>query len=289
MKNNEVFIITSVSEALAKNNSNYAVLSIQNLKESLTINVWGSPKSFFKVGKCVSCDSFQESNSFYSCKFSDIHQFDCTSNELANIIPHPVSFEHWQTVVDEVTILIRSTDQKKIFNDACKKLYPIYVTKVAARSNHHAFIGGLLQHTYEMLKMYVALCNETPFVTHPFIVAMGVLFHDYGKIMEYDSSANLTEHFFIEGHPYLGAKAVYAFLKQYPELDERLIEHVEHCVLAHHSRKEWGSPVVPSTPEAFMVAQLDLLSGWGVMFNVPSNTSCKSLQTNIFHYDKPTV
>ena len=64
-----------------------------------------------------------------------------------------------------------------------------------------------------------------------------------------------------------------------------LIMHCEHCVLSHHQKLEWGSPVVPATPEAFLVAHLDNISGWGVVYRDSEDGERQnSLNTTVFKY-----
>lgn len=129
----------------------------------------------------------------------------------------------------------------------------------AARSIHHAVRGGLLHHTVTMLELAVDVCARYPELDRD-LVLLGLLFHDLGKTRElgalpdndYTFEGELVGHVAI-GHAMLrdllGGLAV-------PETDR---VHLEHLVLSHHGRREYGSPVEPATAEALVVSQLDAL------------------------------
>jgi len=140
----------------------------------------------------------------------------------------------------------------------------------AARKNHHAFRSGLLQHVLMMLRMgrltmeqdiSYAKCDHS-------VVVAAIILHDLGKIWEYDFDGSSQIGFSmlgsILGHIVIADEVITsaaAALKI--DTHSGPILHLRHCCLSHHSKLDWGSPVVPRTIEAMLVHQMDMLDGKG--------------------------
>lgn len=125
----------------------------------------------------------------------------------------------------------------------------------AAKAIHHAYRGGLLEHVVHMSELAITVCEHYKEVDRD-LVLLGVLLHDLGKLRElgampaneYTLEGKLVGHITI-GHHML-KEACDALEDTVPE---RLRLHLEHLVLSHHGNREYGSPVVPSTVEAFVL------------------------------------
>ncbi len=135
-----------------------------------------------------------------------------------------------------------------------------YANAPAARNMHHAYIGGLMEHTLSMARLANHLAGHYPFVNRDLLLA-GTLLHDMGKAIEYDISKSFS---FSEDRRLVGhiTRAVVLIEKAAAELDdfpEDELRHLVHLVASHHGTQEWGSPVVPKTLEAILLHQLDLL------------------------------
>lgn len=135
-----------------------------------------------------------------------------------------------------------------------------YANAPAARNMHHAYIGGLLEHTLSMATLANYLANHYPYVNRNLLLA-GTLLHDMGKAIEYDisKSFSFSEDGRLVGHitraVVLAEKAA-AEIDDFPEEDLR---HLIHLIASHHGTHEWGSPVIPKTLEAILLHQIDLL------------------------------
>lgn len=132
----------------------------------------------------------------------------------------------------------------------------------AAKSMHHAHLGGLLEHTLSVVGMAEAACAHYPDLNRDLVVA-GVLLHDVGKTAElsYQRSFGYTDAGNLLGHISLEAEWISRAARQMPGFPEPLRLHILHIVLSHHGRLEFGSPVLPKTPEALLVHYLDDLDG----------------------------
>jgi 3'-5' exoribonuclease len=132
----------------------------------------------------------------------------------------------------------------------------------AAKSMHHAWLGGLLEHTLSVLAVADRACGHYRHLNRDLVVA-GVLLHDLGKTAElsYARSFGYTDAGNLLGHIALEAQWIQKAAEAIPGFPDELRMHLLHIVLSHHGRLEYGSPVVPKTPEALLVHMLDDLDG----------------------------
>ncbi len=132
----------------------------------------------------------------------------------------------------------------------------------AAKSMHHAFLGGLLEHTLSVLGMAERACAHYRELNRDLVVA-GVLLHDVGKTAElsYQRSFGYTDAGNLLGHIALEAEWISRAVGKISGFPEELRMQILHIVLSHHGRLEFGSPVLPKTPEALLVHYLDDLDG----------------------------
>jgi len=131
----------------------------------------------------------------------------------------------------------------------------------AARNIHHAYLGGLLEHVWRMLKSGRQLAKEVYPELDFDLVLVGTFVHDLGKIaeLEFKTSPAYTKAGYLEGHVVLGLKLLDEKIAQAPGFPAELKLHLDHIVLSHHGYREWGAPVLPSTPEAMLIHHLDNL------------------------------
>lgn len=147
----------------------------------------------------------------------------------------------------------------------------------AGRRMHHVYMHGLLQHTIEVCDM-VDRTISLMVHYHNLDVDRGIalcaaMFHDIGKVAEYEiSPVNTLDAFTPDGellgHHILSADAFdKLFRKAFSEFPDRL-RGVKHCILSHHGRQDWGACMEPKTLEAHLVSKADHLSClWEVFLN----------------------
>ncbi len=132
----------------------------------------------------------------------------------------------------------------------------------AAKSMHHAHLGGLLEHTLSVMGMAERACGHYRELNRDLVLA-GVLLHDVGKTAElsYQRSFGYTDAGNLLGHIALEAQWIGQAVGKIPSFPEELRLQILHIVLSHHGHLEFGSPVLPKTPEALLVHYLDDLDG----------------------------
>lgn len=133
----------------------------------------------------------------------------------------------------------------------------------AAKTVHHAFAGGLLEHTLSVCRILDSLASHYRRyygnAVSRDLLLLGGLFHDIGKIYElsFDRATEYTKEGQLIGHHVLGCELVDKISSQIPDFPADLKIQVKHLILAHHGRLEYGSPKVPHTIEALLVHMVD--------------------------------
>jgi 3'-5' exoribonuclease len=128
----------------------------------------------------------------------------------------------------------------------------------AAKSLHHAWLGGLLEHVVSLLGICELAAQHYPEVNRDLLLT-GAILHDIGKLEElrWGLSFDYTLEGQLVGHIALGIAMIEKKLATLPEFPPQLRILVEHMVLSHHGKLEFGSPKVPMIPEALLLHYLD--------------------------------
>jgi 3'-5' exoribonuclease len=137
----------------------------------------------------------------------------------------------------------------------------------AAKTMHHACVGGLLEHSLDVARQVVFVSQRYPEVDRD-LAATVALLHDVGKVDSYvlKGSFNMTDQGRLLSHIYMGASLVDRAIARLDGFPEDLRLRVLHAILSHHGEKAKGSPVIPRTPEALVLYHADYLDatvrGW---------------------------
>jgi 3'-5' exoribonuclease len=133
-----------------------------------------------------------------------------------------------------------------------------YRNAPAAKTLHHAYIGGLLDHVVALCRSCDLLCRNYPQVNRDLLLT-GAFLHDIGKIHElaYNRSFSYTTRGQLLGHMVIELEMLQGKIAQVPGFPADLKTLVEHLIISHHGQYEFGSPKLPMFPEALMLHYLD--------------------------------
>lgn len=144
-----------------------------------------------------------------------------------------------------------------------ERLMGMFKKSPAAQSFHHAWIGGLLEHTLNAVEVGDAVCAFYPTLNRDLVIA-GLFLHDIAKTWElkYDGPFGYTDGGQLIGHivksaMWLEHKASQAGHAMGEPLPRQLIDVLQHIILSHHGELEFGSPKTPATPEAIAVHMIE--------------------------------
>jgi 3'-5' exoribonuclease len=128
----------------------------------------------------------------------------------------------------------------------------------AAKSMHHAFIGGLLEHVVSLMGLCESVARLYPQINRDLLLT-GAFLHDIGKIYElnYQRSFSYTTRGQLLGHMIIELEMLHEKISLVPDFPAELKTLVEHLIISHHGKYEFGSPKLPMFPEALMLHYLD--------------------------------
>jgi 3'-5' exoribonuclease len=220
----------------------------------LTVDVWARPGLGVLVSGRVTTykDAIQVNISDLSrANGMDLTDFLPTSRRprgamLAELRDHVAALaEPWQTLV--AYLLLEGALAER------------FAVAPAARSMHHAYVGGLLEHTVSMAALARYLARHYDYVNIDLLLA-GALLHDMGKALEYSLEEGFapSEDGRLVGHIVRGVVLIERAAAElgFPEAE---LQQLVHLIVSHHGTQEWGSPIAPKTLEAVLLHQIDLL------------------------------
>lgn len=151
---------------------------------------------------------------------------------------------------------IRSLLEEIFIRD--KEFVSAFVQAPAGVTVHHAYMGGLLEHTVDVVSMCWKVSSIYDFLDRDILVA-GAMLHDIGKVKEYritKKGLEVTTEGELKGHIAMGLEILQQAASKTNLTKSKLLQ-LEHIVLSHHGDYEFGSPVLPKTVEAYVVHALE--------------------------------
>jgi 3'-5' exoribonuclease len=167
--------------------------------------------------------------------------------------------ELWQTIADFVSTFQDSylrTLVRAFMADP--EIAAAYRNAPAAKTLHHAYIGGLLDHVVSLFRSCDLVCRNYPQINRDLLLT-GAFLHDIGKIHElsYTRSFAYTSRGQLLGHMIIELEMLQAKIAQIPGFPDEMKTLLEHLIISHHGQYEFGSPKLPMFPEALMLHYLD--------------------------------
>jgi 3'-5' exoribonuclease len=152
-----------------------------------------------------------------------------------------------------------------------------FATAPAAKSIHHAYLGGLLEHTLEVVKLCETCLQIYPNLDRDILIT-GALLHDVGKIKEYDyrRSIEFSDEGRLIGHIVLGEQMILQKAAAIEGFPSDMLLKLRHMVLSHHGQYEWQSPKRPKTIEACVLHLADNFSGQVATFTASIKASANN-------------
>lgn len=296
--------VESATPKVTREQKPYCELGLADACDRMTLRVW-SDNPAYKACSALNSESFIEltgefSSSQYGLEAQKWTMRPLTGQEKNDLLQGPAELRAKQSA--DWKLIIATT--AKITDPRLRALCDAFVQEfgerfrrtAAARRNHHARRGGLVEHTAQMMRLASAIVPLYPQLNFDLLIA-GVLFHDSGKlwenhypetgfVMDYDERGELV------GHISIGLELVNSLWRKLSgengnawqnltpsSEDVRL--HLLHLIGAHHGEQQFGSPVDPKTPEAMALHYIDNLDARLEMFAAGYLTA-KPLADRIF-------
>ena len=270
-KVDSIFLVKSKSQATGKTGKPYVYLKLSDKTGEIKGYIWDNAEKLaplFDTGDLVRVKSktsiFQNELQLGISEIEKVEYGMLSPDAMALFFKSSKKdaesmFQELKSVLKENLTdeyIIKLTD--KFFED--ETYIKLLKTLPAAKSIHHAYIGGLLEHTLSMIKIGVFLSGHYSRYVIKDILLSSIFLHDVGKTEELRIKNNVTEYSDegrLIGHIVLGAEAVNKKIAEIPGFPENLKLLLLHSIISHHGELEYGSPKRPKTPEAFLLHYID--------------------------------
>ena len=297
--------VESATPKLTREQKPYCELALADACDRMTLRVW-SDHPAYKACSALNNESFVElngdfsSHSQYGLEAQKWTVRPLTEQEKNELLQGPAELRakqtaDWQFILETIG-KIADPRLRALCDTFVKDLGERFRRTAAARKNHHARRGGLVEHTTQMMRVALAIAPLYPQLNVDLLIA-GIVFHDSGKlwenqypetgfIMDYDERGELV------GHISIGLELVNTLWrkvsaenaevwKNLAPSSEDVRLHLLHLIGAHHGEQQFGSPVDPKTSEAMALHYIDNLDARLEMFAAGYLTA-KPLAERIF-------
>ena len=251
INNLTVYCVKKVAGTSSKGD-NYFSLTLQDASGQLDAKVWDittvdafEAKDFINVTGTV--QSFKDTPQL---NITSAYKTDPTTVKIEDFCPQaPRSVDEMWTEFMEIVNSVKNEYLSKLLKVffGNEKIVKRFKENSAAKVVHHAYVGGLLDHSLSVAKICVTLADNYPALNRDLLITVAVL-HDIGKIKEIAAfpENDYTDEGNLLGHIYMGAEMVDIQVRKIEGFPKTLANEVKHCILAHHGGLEYGSPKVPA-------------------------------------------
>ena len=270
------FLVSEKMELSDKNGKPYMTLNLQDVTGSIDARVWENVEnlgSFFQVGDFIEVKGHVQV--YHNRKQMIVHDLKKASLEEVNLLdfvqgPSKNPEEMLEELIQVVGSLQSPFISELLLNTLeDESVQPFLMKSPAAKTIHHAYIGGLLEHILSICKIMDFLSQHYNFLDRDLLI-FGAIFHDIGKIyeLEVEKGIQYTDRGRLIGHMELACEMIDSGAEKILGFPEELKDILKHIVLSHHGRLEYGSPKRPKFLEALIVAMIDDLdSKVNTMYN----------------------
>jgi 3'-5' exoribonuclease len=268
----EVYLVGDKQLRANRNGNLYLQVDMRDRSGAITARLWNAGEALFRsfeVGDFVwvrgKVQLFQGS---LQVILSQIDRFEAEKVDLADFLPH--TDQDVRKLFDRLrTTLMRLTNPHLRGLAECFLMDEEFVHGLmqapAGIRNHHAYLGGLLEHVTTLMDAAVQVANIYPELDRDLLFA-GVFLHDIGKVRElnYNKVFAYSDEGQLVGHLIIGVEMLNEKAARVPDLTgepfpAELLLRLKHMIVSHHGSYEFGSPKLPMTPEAIALHCLDNL------------------------------
>jgi 3'-5' exoribonuclease len=256
------FLLAAMQQATDRNGDAYLKMTLRDKTGDIEARYWRVPAGVsdqLSEGQGIAVTGqVTEFRGTSQVSISAVYPYD-----LENAADYlPTARRSQQEMIDELQRLISSIKNphlrqllKQVLGD------PVFQERffraTAAKTFHHACVGGLLEHSLDVARQVVFISKRYPEIDRD-LAATAALLHDVGKVDSYvlTGAFDLTDEGRLLGHVYIGAAFVEQAIAQIDGFPKELRLRLMHAMLSHHGELAKGSPVTPRTPELCVVGSI---------------------------------
>lgn len=255
---NEIYLCKSKQVLTGKSGKSYVSLILQDKTGTIDAKIWDfsneieqyDAMDFVHIDARVT--SFQDALQLNISKIYKGREGEYYPEDY-----FPVTGKNIEAMYSEIKEYIASVREPNLkamaeaFFIEDKEFVKNFKKHSAAKSVHHGFVGGLLEHTLSVVKLCEYYTAAYPILNRDLLIT-AALFHDIGKLEELSDfpENDYTNDGQLLGHIFIGAGKVSQYIQNKGKFPAKLANELIHCILAHHGELEYGSPKKPATAEA---------------------------------------
>lgn len=256
------YLVKACSKATTAAGLAYFNITLQDSSGTIDAKKWNVNEvdnDIFKLGNIVyiygEVTEFKEK---LQVRVTDANLIEDKNFDLTKVLPASrFSENELKEKVNYYISTIKNTNLNLIVKTIIKEYKDSFLTYPAAVRNHHDYVRGLIDHTVSMCEVAEFVSKHYEGVNYDLLMS-GCLLHDIGKIVEL-SGPIATQYTFegnLLGHLYIGANLV-ALTAEKLGISGKEVTLLQHLILSHHGKLEFGSPVTPATREALLLSMID--------------------------------
>ncbi|MBR1852315.1 MAG: HD domain-containing protein [Lachnospiraceae bacterium] len=261
-----IYLCKHKQSAVTKNGKPYESVVLQDKTGTIDAKVWDpNSQGIGNYETLDYIDVYGEVTSFQGVLQINVKRIRvCQEGEYNSADYLPMSSKSIKAMYEELCGLIKSIKQdwyrqllENIFikDEAFAKAF---CKSTAAKSVHHGFVGGLLEHTLSVTKLCDYYCTAYPVLNRDLLLTAAMC-HDIAKTRELSPlpENDYTDEGQLLGHIVMGSQMVAERAAQIPGFPRTQLVQLQHCILAHHGKYEYGSPKIPALIEAVALNYAD--------------------------------
>ncbi|MCR4739452.1 MAG: HD domain-containing protein [Lachnospiraceae bacterium] len=255
----DIYLVKQRTSAVTKTGKPYDNVILQDKTGSIEGKIWdpnsGGIDDFDALDYVEITGSVKEFNSALQISVTRARKASPGEYDEADYLP--VSSRNIEEMYQELLKYVNGI-QNEHLNKLCRAFFvddegfiEKFKKSSAAKSIHHGFIGGLLEHTLSVVRLCEYYTGAYPLLKKDLLITVAML-HDIGKTKELSSfpENDYTDDGQLLGHIVMGCEMVSKKIDEIPGFPDRLASEIKHCILAHHGEYEFGSPKKPALMEA---------------------------------------
>lgn len=262
----DIYFCKFKSSAVTKNGKSYDNVIIQDKTGTLDAKIWDPNNAGIADFDAMDyIEVYGEVTSFNGALQVNVKRVrKCAEGEYDEREYMPVSrknidemFAELLKIIDSIENTYLNTLLKKFFVDD-EAFAARFKKASAAKSVHHGFIGGLLEHTLSVTKLCDYYCTAYPILKRDLLLTAAIC-HDIGKVREISAfpANDYTDEGQFLGHIVMGSEMIGEKIKEIAGFPPMLAMELKHCILSHHGEYEFGSPKKPAIIEAVALTYAD--------------------------------
>lgn len=258
----DVFLVKDFTKRVTSAGLNYLTITLQDSSGVIDAKKWeiaANDLDIIKIGAIIKIrGEVLDYKNKLQIKVLSVEKVDSDDESLKNLlIESPVPKEILVQKFRNIYSSVKNPDCRAILDEIFKKYYDKFLDYPAAVKNHHEFYHGLIFHTVSMCEIADFIASHYEDINRDLLIS-GCILHDIGKVVELSGpvATKYTDEGNLLGHLTIGMSIVREAAEKL-NIKSEVPMLLEHMILSHHGKLEFGAAVLPSTKEALLLSMID--------------------------------